>query len=94
MIPTIKELELPLLILLSKFSCLSWDECTDKLSDQFNLSSEDREKLMPNGKCRSMKYRIGWAKSNLKRSGLVDARSRGVYYITKKGNKYVKDLDL
>ena len=90
MIPKIKELELPLLRLLAKHSPLSWDECTDRLSNMFNLSVNDKLKLMPNGKCGAMKYRVGWAKANLKRKGLVDAVSRGVYAINQKGWIYLQ----
>ena len=90
MIPTIKELELPLLKLLNEYDSLSWDECTDKLSKQFSLSPNERIEMMPNGKCGKMKYRIGWAKANLKRAGLVDAKSRGVYFITTIGRLYLR----
>ena len=90
MIPKIKDLELPLLRLLAQRSPLSWDECTDKLSAMFNLSAEEKQELMPNGKCGAMKYRVGWAKANLKKDGLVDAVSRGVYTITPKGWIYLQ----
>lgn len=90
MIPKVKEIEIPLLRLLAKRSPLSWDECTDKLSAIFQLSSEEKLALMPKGNCGMMKYRVGWAKANLKRAGLVDAVSRGVYTITQKGWLYLQ----
>lgn len=90
MIPKIKDLEAPLLRLLAQRSPLSLDECTDKLSTQFDLSAKERLELMPNGKCGAMKYRVGWAKANLKREGLVDAVSRGIYTITQKGWLYLQ----
>ena len=92
MIPSIRDLELPLLKLLSKHDYLSWDDCTEYLSNQFSLTKEDKDEMMPNGKCRKMKYYVGWAKANLKRSGLVDAKKRGVYYITEKGKRYLNKL--
>ena len=49
---------------------------------------------MPNGKCGTMKYRVGWAKANLKRKGWVDTKTRGIYFITELGKKYVKDKNL
>lgn len=94
MIPSIKNLEIPLLKLLRQYECLTWNECTDILSNQFNLTEEERESVMPNGKCGIMKYRVGWAKANLKKLGLVDAKKRGVYYITTMGKNYVKDKNL
>lgn len=89
MIPRIKDLEIPLLKLLGTKSPLTLDECTLELSNQFHLSSYDRNLSMPNGKCGAMKYRVGWAKANLKRSGLVDAPSRGVYAITEQGRSFL-----
>ncbi|MDE6018626.1 MAG: winged helix-turn-helix domain-containing protein [Muribaculaceae bacterium] len=94
MIPTIKDIEFPLLKLLYSHESLSWDECTDKLAIQFNLSSDARKLMMPNGKCGTFRYRVGWAKANLKRLGLVDAKKRGVYYITHKGIIYIKDKNI
>ncbi|MBD5183941.1 MAG: hypothetical protein HDS97_03505 [Bacteroidales bacterium] len=92
MIPSIRDLELPLLKLLSKHDYLSWDDCTDHLSKHFSLTDEEKNDMMPNGKCRRIKYYVGWAKANLKRSGLVDAKKRGVYYITEKGKRYLNKL--
>ena len=91
MIPRIKDIEYPLLKLLYSHEWLSWDECTDKLSNQFNLMPDERNLMMPNGQCGRMKYYVGWAKANLKKQGLVDTKTRGIYYITNLGKKYVKE---
>lgn len=90
MIPKIKDLELPLLRLLAEHSPMSLDECTDKLSIVFNLSKKEKMELMQNGQCGVMKYRVGWAKAHLKKEGLVDAISRGVYTITPEGKLYLQ----
>lgn len=90
MIPIIKDLEVPLLRLLAQRSPLSLDECTDKLSTQFNLSIKERSELMSDGKRGKMKFNVGWAKANLKREGLVDAVSRGIYTITQEGWLYLQ----
>lgn len=94
MIPRIIDIELPLLKLLSSYESLSWNECTDKLANLFNLSSDERELMMPNGKCGRMKYNVGWAKANLKRKGFVDVKTQVKYYITNLGKKYVKEKNL
>ncbi|MBD5210845.1 MAG: hypothetical protein HDS77_06225 [Bacteroidales bacterium] len=90
MIPRIKDIELPLLKLLLERSPRTWDECTDALSKHFRLSEHESQLLMPNGKCGAMKYRVGWAKANLKKAGLVETLSRGVYAITDLGIKYIQ----
>lgn len=91
MIPKIRELEQPLLKILATKSPMTWNECTVVLSEQFHLSPTERDSLMPNGKCGTMKYRVGWAKANLKRLGLVEAPSRGVYSITEKGRAFLRN---
>lgn len=90
MIPSIKDIELPLLLILAEHSPRTWDECTDILSKHFKLSEHESQLLMPNGKCKVMKYRVGWAKDNLKKEGFVKTISRGVYAITDSGTKYLQ----
>lgn len=90
MIPSIKEIELPLLRVLAEHSPLTWDECTDALSKHFRLSEHERHLLMPDGKCHIMKYRVGWAKAHLKKAGFVSALSRGVYAITDLGSEHLR----
>lgn len=93
MIPKIKEIELPLLRLLAASSPMTWNDCTALLSEHFKLTPLDLSKMMPNRNCGEMKYKVGWAKANLKRSGFVDAVSHGVYTITEKGSLYLANLD-
>lgn len=93
MIPKIKEIKIPLLKLLAVKSPMTWDECTSELSKQFHLQPADLGKMMPNGKCGAMKYRVGWAKAYLKKEDLVDAVSRGVYAITEKGQFYLEKIN-
>lgn len=83
---------MPLLRLLAVSSPMTWNDCTIELSKHFSLEPSERCKMMPDGKCGVMKYRVGWAKANLKRIGLVNAVSRGVYTITESGLEYVKNL--
>lgn len=90
MIPSIKDIELPLLLSLADHSPKTWNECTDALSKHFKLTEHENQLLMPNGKCKVMKYRVGWAKANLKKEGFVKTISRGVYAITDLGTKYLQ----
>ena len=92
MIPSIKNIELPLLQILAEHSPRTWDECTEVLSKHFNLTVTESQMLTANGKCKAMKYRVGWAKANLKRNRLLIAISRGVYAITDLGLDYLHNL--
>ena len=91
MIPSRKDIELPLLQILAERSPLAMDECTDILSNRFNLSELERQLLTPNGKCKAMKYQVGWVKDNLQKKGFVKTISRGVYAITDLGTKYINN---
>ena len=82
-------MELPLLQILADRLPRTWDECTEVLSKQFNLSEHERQILTPDGKCKAMKYRVGWVKDNLQKKGFVKTISRGVYAITDLGIKHL-----
>ena len=90
MIPSIKEIEMPLLQVLAEHSPRTLDECTDALSKHFCLSEHERHLLMPDGKRHIMKFRVGWAKAILKKAGFVSALSRGVYAITDLGIEHLR----
>ena len=92
MIPLVENIELPLLQILAERSPQTWNECTQALSRHFRLSEHEIRMLTPNGKCGAMKYRVGWAKANLKKKGLVKAISRGVYAITDLGVEHIRNI--
>ena len=66
------------------------DEHTTKdiivaLANHFDLSKEDREELLPSGKQRRHNNRVGWARTHLKHSLLIEYVSRGVMKIAPRG---------
>ena len=58
-------------------------------SDFFNLSEEDRNARIPSGN-NLVLSRIGWAKTDLKNAGLVDAPARATYMITELGKQMLE----
>jgi restriction system protein len=84
-IPSFQEAMLPLLRLLADGRERSNAEIYECLADEFKLSEEEREKLLPSGKQRLFVNRIAWAKSHLKQAGLLESSCRGVYRITQSG---------
>ncbi len=78
---------LPLLNLLADKNEYSAATAVDKLSDQFNLSQEEREELLPSGAQAIIANRVAWAKFYLERAGLLRTVKRGVYTITDEGIK-------
>ncbi|PTB88211.1 restriction endonuclease, partial [Pseudidiomarina aestuarii] len=57
----------------------------ERLSDEFGLSHEERSELLPSGNQSIIENRIGWAKTYLKKSGLLEYPKRGHVQITKRG---------
>ena len=85
MIPSYQDCMLPLLKELKENGTLSYNEATKKISDCFNLSTEERSELLPSGKQTIIKNRVGWAKFYLNKAGLVNVLARGKYSISDKG---------
>lgn len=79
MIPTYQECMLPLLKLLKEKGTLSLADCTNILSEEFKLSPQERNELLPSKKQTIMKNRVGWAKFYLDKAGLLKVPSRGNY---------------
>mgnify|MGYP003385810258 CR=1 FL=1 len=60
-------------------------QAVEKLAQQFNLSEEDKNFLLPSGKQTKFANRVHWAKGYLKQAGLVQLTRRGHYSITDRG---------
>ena len=84
-IPTYEDLMLPLLKNLEDQKEKPVRELIEILSNHFNLSKEDREQLLPSGKQRVIANRVGWARTHLKKTGLLEYVARGIYKITPRG---------
>ena len=60
------------------------------LAKKANLSEEDKDEFLPSGKQRVFHNRIGWARTYLKKAGLLDAVKLGVFVITEDGENLLK----
>ncbi len=63
----------------------------DKLADEFKLTDEEKEELLPSGKQAIFANRVHWAKTYLAKAGLVDATRRGYFIITDRGKETLSD---
>lgn len=96
-LPTYDKIMLPLLKLISDEKTYTNKEAEEKLGNFFNLSIEELQITLPNGR-RKFYDRINWAKTYLKKADLiVSGSSRGEFKITKEGlellSKNIKTLD-
>ena len=64
------------------------------LAKHFNLTEEDIAEKLPSGKQTLLENRIGWARTYLKKSGLIKVVRRAVFKITEEGLKVINDPNL
>jgi restriction system protein len=61
-----------------------------QLADDLRLSESDRQELLSSGKQEVYVNRIGWARTYLKKAGLIESPSRGVLRITPRGQEVLR----
>jgi len=86
-IPDYQTLMLPVLKLAADGEEHKFSHAVDALADQFALSQEERNELLPSGSQAVFNNRVGWARSYLKQAGLLGAPKRGFFVITPKGQE-------
>jgi len=89
-IPDFQSVMRPLLTHLSDGRPRSNQETLDALADEFRLTPQERSKLLPSGRQSVFTNRVAWAKSHVKRAGLVASPERGVYRITDEGRQLLE----
>ena len=64
----------------------SIEEIDNQVIKQLALSSDVAQVPHGNGRQTELKYRLGWARTYLKKSGLIDNSERGVWSLTSSGH--------
>ena len=90
-VPKYDELMKPLLVAVQDGEVYKMKDVTSMLAQQLNLSAEDLAELLPSGRQTVFKNRVGWAKTYLKKAGLLDSPARATIVITDAGKKVVAD---
>lgn len=84
-VPDFQKIMLPFLKLLGDKKEHQLKDITEVLSKEFNLTDSDRKELLPSGKQPIFNNRVGWARTYLKKAGLLDSPKRTVFVITDRG---------
>ncbi|MCL4256771.1 MAG: restriction endonuclease, partial [Anaerolineae bacterium] len=84
-IPTYDELMLPLLQMVSDGDIYQLSQITGALADYVNLTSEQRDELLPSGKRTRFADRVSWAKTHLQKALLIESAGWGKFRITTRG---------
>ena len=83
-LPTSKEIEQPLLELLSDGKEHRWKDIVDELADHFSLTDKELDERLPSGQKRFY-HRCAFARLDLKQHALVESSRREYWKITKRG---------
>ncbi len=90
MIPNYQAIMLPLLKEVQNKKEYRLNDIIELLADKFNLTEEDKKELLPSGQSFLFANRVGWARTYLKKSGLLDSPKRGYITITQRGLNVLK----
>lgn len=84
-IPDYQTLMLPVLKLASDGFEHKISEAVERLAEEFQLTTEEKNELLPSGAQVVFNNRVAWARSYLKQAGLLSSSKRGFFNITSKG---------
>jgi len=89
-IPDYQSITLPLLRLAGDSQPHLIRDTSDALAKHFGLSEAERSALLPSGRQTIFDNRVGWAKTYMKKAGLLHSPQRGTFQITQRGLDLLK----
>ncbi|HAK96024.1 MAG TPA: restriction endonuclease [Planctomycetes bacterium] len=84
-IPDYQDCMLPLLRLCSDGRPHVVRDTIETLAGEFKLTDDERRRPLPSGRQPVFENRVGWARTYMKKAGLLEAVKRGVCKITQRG---------
>jgi restriction system protein len=84
-IPDYQTIMLPFLESISDRKEHSYREMLESLSQHFTLNDSERKEMLASGTQAIFDNRVAWAKTYLKKAGLLESPRRGVFIITDRG---------
>ena len=90
MIPDYQTLMLPLLKLVADKQEHKYRDLIENLATEFQVTEDERKELLASGNQAIFDNRVGWAKTYLKKSGLLDSPKRATFVITELGLQTLK----
>ena len=87
MIPDYQSLMLPLLKLVSDGQEHKYRDLIENLAIEFKVTDEERKELLASGNQAIFDNRVGWAKTYLKKAGILDSPKRATFVITDIGRQ-------
>jgi len=90
MIPDYQSIMLPLLEFISDGMEHKMRKVTDELAIKLGVTEEEQKELLPSGAAPVFYNRTAWAKTYLKKAGLIESPKQGIILISKQGLKVLK----
>jgi restriction system protein len=82
---------LPFLRILQDGNEHRFRDVIEAAANHFGLTTEEREQLLPSGNQRLFDNRMGWARTYLKKAGLLEYPKRGLSQITARGKEVLAE---
>ncbi len=89
-IPDYQTIMLPLLKIAEDKQEYSIREAIDLIANLFKLNEQERKEVLPSGQQYIIDNRVGWARTYLKKAGLVESTKRSYFKITDLGLEILK----
>ena len=68
-------------------------EIRESIAAELEMTNEDLEEMLPSGKQSLFSNRVGWAKTYLKKAGLIESSARARFALTEEGQKVLPIAD-
>lgn len=89
-IPDYESIMLPLLRLIGDGKEYSLRETIEALASEFELTDEESKLLLPSGRQATFDNRVSWARTYMKKAGLLKTTRRGYFQITERGQDVLR----
>jgi len=90
-VPDFQSIMLPLLKLAADGDVHYIHDAVIILANSFSLSDDEKSRLLPSGQQPIFYNRVGWARTYLKKAGLIEDPRRGYFQITERGKAVLKE---
>ena len=90
-IPDFQSIMLPLLKYLGDEKEHQLQETIDAMARQFRLTAEERREVLPSGRQPIIDNRVGWARTYMKKAGLIETIRRSYFKITERGLQVLRE---
>lgn len=90
-VPDYQSLMLPLLKTVADGNEHTLSKTIEMLAQQFNLTDQDRNELLPSGRQRRFDNRVHWARTYLTKANLIIPTGRSRFRLTEQGARVLKE---